>query len=230
MRFLEIVLVLLVVMLAAGMVVVMRTFARMPPNDNWIPIRKREVRDARNQMRKQAAELRDLATKVAAGGSDARQALDAAQSASEELRLVGRALDESRAEVARLRKGEAVVIQAPLLRAMVWALATIEQDVKAGTEASVTLQGLEAEISERLEAFGVVERTPTVGDLASECSLIDRSDPRSVVKYPSAPEPELAGTIAEVERPAFVLNASGEAVVIQHAVVHVYSDNQDGEL
>ncbi len=147
------------------------------------------------------------------------EARDASQGVREEFAILGRELDARTQEVRELRMGQAFVAQRPFMAASVRAIDAIEYDRDLASDPIKTLQSIEVDLTELLEDHGVEVVTPAVGDRLPARGV----DPGSARHVPTGDAAKV-GTLASVDRPAYIAVGPAAEVVLKPAVVSIYVD------
>ncbi len=147
------------------------------------------------------------------------EARDASQGVREEFAILGRELDARTQEVRELRMGQAFVAQRPFMAASVRAIEAIKCDRDPTSDPIKTLQGIEVDLTELLEDHGVEVVTPAVGDRLPARGV----DPGAARHVPTGDAAKV-GTLASVDRPAYIAVGPDPEVVLKPAVVSIYVD------
>lgn len=148
----------------------------------------------------------------------ARGALEASSATREDFSILRTQLDLQADEIRDLRRGEAQLHRRPFVLAMVRALDAIEVDQSAGTDPTTTLTGVRIDLLETLEDNHVERVLPAVGSRLPVRG-VDAGSMRSI----ESDDPNLIGTIASVERPAFIaVGPGGQEDLLRPALVTVY--------
>lgn len=148
----------------------------------------------------------------------ARGSMAASEATREDFSILRTQLDAQAEEIRDLRRGEAQLHRRPFVLAMVRALDAIEVDEAAGTDPRTTLQGVQLDLRETLEDNRVEIVFPQVGD-----SLPARGVDAGAARHLETSDSALVGTIASVERPAFIaIGPGGAEDLLRPASVTVY--------
>lgn len=201
----------LVVLMAAVLLVLARKWKAAFADRDWTLAPTLMVADVERAL----SQARDELSRTSEAAFDARDSSDATR---EEFSILGRELDARTEEVRALRHGEALSLQRPLLLASVRVLEIIGTDRAAGTDPGQTLLGIQADLEEVLEDYGVETVTPEPGATLPVRGVDPGSARRAATR-----DPALVGTIASVERPAYVATGRSTDVVLKPAAVTIYT-------
>lgn len=145
-------------------------------------------------------------------------ASEATRQTREEFGILGRDLDAKAEEIRTLRMGSEFHHRKALIRAAIRALEAIGIDKAAGTSPEITLRGIAVDLEEALEDNHVECFTPPVGERVPTRG-VETASSRRLVTTDSA----LVGTIASVERPAYIASGPGGFEELLHpAAVTIY--------
>lgn len=154
-----------------------------------------------------------------------RTSLEEARATREAFEILGRELDGKSAEIRDLRLGAEHHHRRALILSAIRALEVIGVDRDAGSDPDQTLRGLEVELSEALEDNHVEIHYPAVGERIPMRG-VDAGASRLVTTADEA----LVGTIASVERPAYIVRGpGGDEETLKPAAVTVYVSERSGE-
>ncbi len=202
----------LVALLAITMLVAVRKWKAAFKNKDWTLTPTLAVGDL-------TAALAAAQDELARLRSATFEARDASQGVREEFAILGRELDARTQEVRELRMGQAFVAQRPFMAASVRAIDAIESDRDLASSPITTLRGIEVDLMELLEDHGVEVVTPAVGDRLPARGV----DPGSADYVPTGDAAKV-GTLASVDRPAYIAVGPDAEVVLKPAAVSIYVD------
>ncbi len=202
----------LVALPAVTMLVAVRKWKTAFADREWTLTPTREVG-------KLAAALTSAQDELARLRDATFEARDASQGVQEEFAILGREIDARRQEVGELRMGQAFAAQRPFMAASVRAIDAIKCDRDLASDSINTLRAIEVELTELLEDHGVEVVTPAVGDRLSARGV----DPGSARHVPTG-DAARVGTLASVDRPAYIAVGPNPEVVLKPAAVSIYVD------
>ncbi|MEI7626574.1 MAG: hypothetical protein WCK06_10565 [Actinomycetota bacterium] len=148
-----------------------------------------------------------------------QHALDAITETRKEFGILGVALDAKDKQIAALEMGQEFRHRKAMILAAVRALDIIEVDAAAGESSEQTLRALAIDLRESLEDNHVEIYTPEIGTRIHDARGVNASSAR----HERTNNQALVGTIAAVERPAFIaVGAGGREEVLRPARVSIY--------
>lgn len=158
-----------------------------------------------------AAQMKRLEEAVLAAAETTRET-------REEFGILGRDLDTKAEEIRTLRMGAEYHHRKALIRAAIRALEAIGIDQAAGTSPETTVRGIAVDLEEALEDNHVECFLPPVGERVPTRG-VEAASARRLFTTDST----LVGTIASVERPAYIASGPGGFEELLHpAAVTVY--------
>jgi hypothetical protein len=136
----------------------------------------------------------------------------------EEFGILGRDLDAKAEEIRALRMGAEYHHRKGLLATAIRALEAIGIDEAAGTSAETTVRGIAVELEDALEENHVQCYFPPLGE-----RIPARGVEAASARRRSTSDTTLVGTIASVERPAYIAaGPSGSEELLHPAAVTIY--------
>ena len=148
----------------------------------------------------------------------AQRTLEAAEGTRKEFGILGPQLDLRDQQITELRMGQEYHHRKALLLSAVRALTAISVDAQAEDDPLMTLAGIRIDLEEALEENHVEVVTPTIG-----ATLPARGVDAGSARHIPTPDEALVGTIASVERPAYIARGpAGSEDVLRPAAVSVY--------
>ncbi len=153
------------------------------------------------------------------------EAVDATRATREEFGILGTELDKKSQELQIMRMGQEFHNRKAIILAAIRALEAIGIDAAAGDDPHNTLRGISVDLTEALEDNHVVTYVPPVGE-----RIPTRGVDAGSARHTPIAEHTLVGTIASVERPAYIATGpSGDEEVLKAAVVTIYVQQEDSQ-
>ncbi len=167
--------------------------------------------------------LRVNAAQVARLHEVTERALEATQETRAEFGILGADLDKKSEEIRVLRMGQEFHHRKALMLAAVRALDAISIDAAADGDPQTTLRGIAVELAEALDDNHVETFAPQVGTLVPT-----RGADVGAARLVPTSDTTLVGTIASVERPAYIARGpNGTEEILKAASVSVYTTEEN---
>ncbi len=152
-------------------------------------------------------------------------AVDATRATREEFGILGTELDKKSQELQTMRMGQEFHNRKAMILAAIRALEMIGIDKAADGDTHKTLHGIFTDLTEALDDNHVATYMPSVGE-----RVPTRGVDVGSARYTPTAEHTLVGTIASVERPAYIATGpSGDEEVLKAAVVTIYVQQEDSQ-